>query len=191
MNKRYISTRLRERIGMVGGRDGYFIRNDYDYVAQGVALEYVPGGIYIWSFVFPLFDFFGPHLSYSNRLSRRPFIARGEMTDEAVVDHIVTSPELRNVLAAESAMSLSEFVRFLEGRGLTSIHARLNHAAALVLLGQDAMALTLLNNLSSVLNSEDLISCDLLRNGIGDAPGVAKQALDEVRQKNIKELTSA
>lgn len=77
MNKRLISRLMRERVDGLRNSGIYFFRGDFEYIIQGAALEYVPHGLYIWSFSFPLFDFFGPNLSFSKRLAEKPFVEKG------------------------------------------------------------------------------------------------------------------
>ncbi|MEG2578725.1 MAG: hypothetical protein RSA54_13455 [Glutamicibacter sp.] len=92
MNKRLISKIMHQRVAGLGSSSIYFFRGDYEYILQGVALEYVPRGLYIWNFKSPLFDFYGLSLSYSSRLPERGFIAKGEMTEAEIVDHVMSSP---------------------------------------------------------------------------------------------------
>lgn len=71
---------------------------------------YVSRGVYIWDFRFPLFDFFGPHLTFSRRLAERPFITKGEMSEQAIVDFVMASPEVRRTFDAVMPMSLMDFL---------------------------------------------------------------------------------
>jgi hypothetical protein len=164
----------------------YFFRGDFEHVLRGVVLEYVPRGVYIWDFRFPLFDFFGPHLSYSDRLPVRPFIGKGEMSEEAIVDFVMATPEARDAFGADVAMSLSEFVPFVESADLRNPHARLIHAAALTLLGQDSRAADLLNEIPPTLHPSDVSNWNQLRESFREGPQAARKLLDEVRQKNLK-----
>jgi len=60
MNKRLASKLICKRISSLRCSAGYFFRDDFEHVLTGIAFEYVTGGVYIWKFYFPLFDFFGP-----------------------------------------------------------------------------------------------------------------------------------
>lgn len=191
MNKRYICSLLRKRSGLIGGSSGYFFRSDYDYVAQGIVLEFVPRGLYVWNFVFPLFDSFGPHLSYSSRIADRPFIGRDQMADDDVVESILSSIELRNVIEAKSSMTLMEFASFLEMRGLRGAHAHINHATALALLGKTDLALKLLKELVPALDDHDLKLCDSLIVALNHGVEAVKSMLDVVKEKNVKKLGGA
>src|SRR5258706_7606233 len=134
---------MHERVSALQSSAGYFFRGDFDYVLNGVALEYVPRGLYIWEFRFPLFDFFGPNLLYSARLSEHAgFIGKGEMSEEAIVDFVMSSPEARSAFGPDKPAEVPQFVHFLESTPglLRNAHARLIHAAALLLDGQETRA---------------------------------------------------
>lgn len=188
MNKRYICNLLRKRSSLIGGSGGYFFRSDFDYVAQGIVLEFVPRGLYVWKFIFPLFDSFGPHLSYSSRIADRPFIGKDQMADDDVIESILSSPELRRVLEAKSSMTLLEFASFLEARGLRGAHAHINHAATLALLGKKDLALKLLNELAPALDDHDLKLCDALIVALNHGVEAVKSMLDVVKEENVKKL---
>ena len=94
MNKRLLSRLMHERVSSLQNSAGYFFRGDFEHVLRGVVFEYVPRGLYVWEFRFPLFDFFGPNLLYSTRLSERAgFIGKGEMSEEGIVEFVMSSPE--------------------------------------------------------------------------------------------------
>jgi len=115
----------------------YFFCGAYDHVLQGVVLEYVPRGLYVWRFRFPLFDFAGPNLAYSDRLAEGAFIGKGEMSEESIVEYVTSSPEGRDAFGKQEPMHLSDFVKYLvESDALLSPHAKLIHAAALILLDE-------------------------------------------------------
>jgi len=149
MNKRLISRLMRERISGLRNSGVYFFRPDFEHILRGVVLEYVPRGLYIWNFRFPLFDFFGPNLGYSDRLPGSAFIGTGEMSEVAIVDFVLTSSEGQQAFGASEPMDLSEFVRYLqESDCLLNLHARLIYAAALVLLDQGSRAADMLDEIA-------------------------------------------
>lgn len=188
MNKRLVSRLMHEQVNGLRSSGVYFFRGDFEYILQGVVLEYVPRGLYIWNFRFPLFDFFGPNLSYSNRLPERAFIGKGEMSEAAIVEHVMDAVEVRDAFGAGVSMSVVEFVQFLELGHLRSPHARLIYAAALVLLGQDARAAELLDELPLVLHPKDVPHCTQLRETLRQGHEVARVLLDQVRQENLQAL---
>jgi len=143
MNKRLISRLMRERVDGLRNSGTYFFRGDFEYILQGAALEYVPRGLYIWSFSFPLFDFFGPNLSFSKRLAEKPFVEKGEMNESEIVDFVLSAAEVRAQFQRDFALTLDEFVRFVETGHARSPRARLMQAAALILLGQGETAASL------------------------------------------------
>ena len=70
MNKRLIERLIQQRVTGIKSHDGYFFRTDFEHILRGVLLEYVPRGVYVTNFLFPLFDPVGPNLMYSNRTER-------------------------------------------------------------------------------------------------------------------------
>jgi hypothetical protein len=189
MNKRLLSRLMHERVSGLLNSRGYFFRGDFEYILQGVLLEYVPRGLYIWNFRFPLFDFFGPHLTYSNRLLERPFIGKGEMSEEAIVDHVLASPDVRQTFDADSPMSLLEFDQYLlESGSFRNPHAKLVHAEALVLLGQESQAADLLNEPPPNLHPTDIPHWNQLRTSLQQGHEAARMLLDQARQKNLQTL---
>jgi len=192
MNKRLLSRLMHERVSGLKSSSGYFFRGDFEDVLQGVLFEYVPRGLFIWEFRFPLFDFAGPNLLYSDRLHERSgFIGKGEMSEQAIVEFVMTSPEARSAFAREKPMQLSEFIHFLEfeSQVLKNAHARLIHAAALVLSGQESRAASILDELGPFLNAKYVPKCDLLRNSLREGPEAARALLDQVRRENLKALS--
>lgn len=191
VNRRLISRLMRERVAGIHESSGYFFREDFEYIIQGVFIEYVPRGLYIWNLRFPLFDFFGRNLLYSNRLPNRAFIGKGEMSEAEIVDHIMASPEVKNTFSADRSMNLPEFLHFLESGVLTNPHAHLIRAANLVLLGEDDSASVLLNELEPSLHPADVAHYSELQNALGEGHVVAKSLLERIRQDNIRTLMTA
>lgn len=191
MNKRILSRLMHERVSSLRGSGGYFFHDNFQYVLRGVAFEYVPRGLYVWDFRFPLFDFFGPNLLYSIRLNERAgFINKNEMSEEEIVSFVVSSPEAKISLTADKCEDVPEFIRFLESASglLRNAHARLIHAAALALVDQRSSAMDLLEALAPVLNEKDAASCKLLRESLRQGASAARELLDNVCQQNLRTL---
>jgi hypothetical protein len=191
MNKKQLSRLMHARGVPLRSFAGYFFRADFEYVLRGVVFEYVPRGVYIWDFWFPLFDFFGPNLLYSTRLSNRGgFIEKGSMSEENIVDTVMCSHEARSAFAPSQPVDVSEFVRFLESRPdiLRNGHAKLIYAAALILNGQEVRAIELLDQLAPMLNEKDLASCNLLRIALEQSPEAVRAVLNQVRAENLRKL---
>jgi hypothetical protein len=186
MNKRLISHLMHERISGLRSSKAYFFRGDFEHVLRGVVFDYVPRGLYIEDFRFPLFDFGGPNLLYSDRLPERAFIGKGEMSEEAIVDFVMATPEAQNALSPGLPMGVSEFVHFLENGRLRNPHARLIHAAAFVLLGQDSHAADLLNGLSPILHPSDIPHFERLQTSLKQGSETAQMLLGQVRQDNLR-----
>jgi hypothetical protein len=189
MNKRLISRLMHERVSDLRSSGVYFFRGDFEYILRGVVIEYVPRGAYIWNFRFPLFDFFGPNLNYSDRFPGSAFIGKEEMSDAAIVDYIVASPEGQDAFRLAAPTSLSDFVQYLlTSDALLSPHARLIHAAALVLLDQEARAADLLEEILPDMHSSDIPHWRQLREDLRRGPDIARSLLDRVRQENLRTL---
>ncbi|NII53787.1 hypothetical protein [Luteibacter sp. SG786] len=134
MNKRSIARLLRQQVDGLAQSGGYFFRKDCDLVLHGVLLEDRPQGIYLWQFRFPLFDAFGENLLYSSRLEDGGFIAKGELSDEQVVERVLARPELAEALRPGPPMTLHSFLHYLEGsEAMLNPHAHLVLASGLVL----------------------------------------------------------
>ena len=172
----------------------YFFRSDFDYVLHGLCFEYVPRGVYIWRFCFPLFDFAGINLTFSERLSQQKgFVAKGAMSEEAIVDFAMTSPEALSVFDPNKSIDLPEFIRGIESLPFDwhDTHVALIYAASLVLMGQNVQSATsLLDKLAaaSVLGPKALAGCNLLRASLRDGLEPARVVLDQVRQENMETL---
>jgi hypothetical protein len=189
MNKRLISRLMHERMSGLRSSGVYFFRGDFEYVLRGVVLEYVPRGIHLWDFWFPLFDFFGPNLNYSDRLTVGAFIGKGEKSETEFVDHVLASPEAQVAFWKEPPPSLSDFVRYLlSSDALLNPHARLIQAASLFLMDQASQAVTLLDEIRTTLHPSDVPHWERLRDCLRLGPEAALELLEQVRQRNLKIL---
>jgi hypothetical protein len=185
---------MRERVSGLQGSDRYFFRSDFEYVLRGIAFEYTPGGLYIWDFRFPLFEFFGLNLSYSDRLYERSgYIKKGEMSEEDIVGFIMSSPEARGAFGSDKPETMLDFIRFVDFKpsvlaGSTS--ARLTYASALLLSGQDSRAAIMLDELQNnpAMTKHDVVNCTLLRTKLRQGPAEVRALLDQVRRVNLREL---
>ncbi|MDQ1134899.1 MULTISPECIES: hypothetical protein [Pseudoxanthomonas] len=178
-----MSRLMHQRVNGLLNSGVYFFLDGYDHVLRGFALEYVPRGLYVWNFRFPLFDFFGPNLSYSNRLSEGSFIDKAEKTEEEIVDFVLASPELAESLSGEP-MTLLDFNKFLHrSHAFLNPHAQLIYAASLTLLNQEPQALAVLEKIPSTLHPKDVPSLKNLIIGIEN--GTAREILDDVCRKNL------
>lgn len=172
----------------------YYFRSDFDHVLEGLNFEYVPRGVYIWRFCFPLFDFAGLNLTFSERLCRQKgFVAKSAMSEEAIVDFAMSSPEAQNVFDRNNPIDLPEFIHSIESLPYDwrDTHAALGYAASLVLLGQNVQrATSLLDRLAtaSVLGARSLAGCDRLRASLHQGVEPARALLDQVRQENMRAL---
>lgn len=190
MNKNLLSRKLHERVGGLRSSGVYFFRGDFEFILQGIVLEYVPRGLYVWSLLFPLFDFFGPNLTYSSRLPRRAFFAKGEVSEDDIVDLVLASPDVRHAFdPASSPMTVAGFVHHLLGSNLLlNPHVQLMHAASLVLLGKDSEAASMLEKLPSILHPKDIPHCKQLKESLMQGHEAARILLASVREGNLKML---
>lgn len=190
MNKRLLSRLMCERVKGLRNSGMYFFRDDFEHILQGAVLEYVPRGLYVWDFVFPLFDSFGPHLSYSHRLTERPFIEKGEMSEQEIVDYVMNSPETQRTLNADKPMSLIGFLNdhLLEFDARRNPHFCLVQAGALVLLGQESRAAEVLSNPPPTLHRTDVPHWSQLEASLKRGPEAARVLLDEIRKVNMQKL---
>lgn len=190
MNKRLLARLMHERVSALKSSSNYFFCGNFEYVLRGVHFEYVSRGLYISNLRFPLFDFAGPNLLYSGRLHERSgFIGKNEMSEEAIIDFVLSSPEARS--AFDSApMDIPEFVQFLEAAPglLRNPHGRLIHAAALVLLGRESHATSLLDELVPALHPTDIENCNLLRTKLQHGSVEARALLEQVQMENLRAL---
>lgn len=189
MNKRLISRLMCARVSELRNSGVYFFRGDFEHILTGVVLEYTPRGLYIWDYRFPLFDFANPMLLYSERMPERAFIGKEEMSEEALVNHVMALPQVQAAFGRDKPMGLEEFVQFLlESDCLLNPHAQLIHAAALALLGQEARAADVLDELLPKVHPSDISHCEMLRASLQQGPETTRKLLDQVREKNLRTL---
>lgn len=194
MNKRLITQLMHGRVNSLLSSGPYYFRSDFDHVLQGLCFEYVPRGVYIWRFCFPLFDFAGLNLTFSERLcQQKGFVAKGAMSEEAIVDFAMSSPEAQSVFDRNKSIDLPEFIHGIESLPYDwhDTHAALIYAASLVLTGQDVQRATrMLDKLAaaSVLGPRALAGCNRLRESLHQGLEPARALLDQVRQENMRTL---
>lgn len=110
MNKRLISRLMHMRVKGLKSSGRYFFRDDFEHILRGVVPDYTPNGLYIEDFRFPLFDFFGPNLLYSSRLSEQAFIGKGEMSEDAIVAVVWNWPYATNPFGENRPVSSTGYV---------------------------------------------------------------------------------
>lgn len=186
MNKRAIARLMHQRVEGLKQTGGYFFREEFEHVLRGILFEYMPRGVHLWHFRFPLFDFFGENLLYSNRLAVDGFIAKDELSEEAIVDRVFSQPELFEALRPGPPTSLQHFLHFLEGsEAMLNPHAHLVYASGLVLALEDARAKDVLSAILPRLSTRDTENCRKLQASLEQGAEAAIALLDDVRQKNL------
>lgn len=185
MKKRLIARLLQERVPGIESHDDYFFRAGFEHILQGVLLEYVPRGVYVTNFRFPLFDPIGPSLLYSNRTPGSGFIGKDELSEEAFVDHVLSVPELDQSLVTGPIMSLNDFIDYLPR--LRNEHARLIHAATLVLLRKDDEARGVMDAIDrKQLHSSDTKNYEILFRSLKERSEEALDFLKAARERNLR-----
>lgn len=185
MKKKLINRLMQERVAGIKSHDGYFFRTDFDHILQGVLLEYVPRGLYVTNFRFPLFDPAGPNLMYSNRTPGSGFVGKDELTEAGLVEHVLSVPELRSSLLTDPPISLNEFIDYLPR--LQNEHARLMHAAALILLHQDGDALRVVEAIDPrKIHATQKDGYQLVLTSLKQGSSEALSFLNCVREKNLR-----
>lgn len=186
MNKRKISKLMQEMVPGLRNCGVYFFRPDFDQILQGVVLEYVPRGLYIWDFRLPLYDYFGPNLSFSDRLSDRPFVGKGEMSEEDLVHYVMAAPEVKTNFDGGVAMSIEEFDRILELKYSHSPRSQLVRATGCVLQGKDELAVEILVNTPRKMHASNIAYLDRLKASIDRGHEAALEVIEEIRQANLR-----
>jgi len=185
MKKKLIDRLMHERVAGIKSHDGYFFRMDFDHVLQGVLLEYVPRGLYVTNFRFPLFDPAGPNLLYSNRTPGSGFVGKNELSEAELVEHVLSVPELHGSLLTDPPISLSGFIEYLSK--LQNEHARFIHAAALTLLHQDEEALRVIEAIDpKKIHISRKDSYELLLTSLRQGSSDALTFLRHVRDQNLR-----
>jgi hypothetical protein len=187
MKKTTISRLMLAQVNGLKSSDGYFFRGDFQDVLSGVFLEYVPTGMYIYDFKFPLFDFSGPNLTYGDRLNGKDFIGKGEMSEQAMVECILASSEAQKALTRNAPLSVKDFADYLveSNKCVRGGHARLIYATALVLLDQESRAVDILEELPPMLHKKDIPHCQTLSESLRLGPDATRTLLNQIRQKNL------
>lgn len=186
MNKRSIARLMHASAEGLKDSGGYFLRANFEHVLRGVLFEYVPRGVYVWNFSFPLFDFFGENLLYSNRLSERAFFGKGELSDDALVGAVLAQAEVQDALRPVAPTSLQQFLTSLRGSdAMLNEHAQLVFAAGLVLEGDDVQAVNIMDGIGPGLSARDIEHSSRLREALKESHEVAIRLLSEVRAKNL------
>ncbi|UPG89459.1 hypothetical protein L2Y96_18995 [Luteibacter aegosomaticola] len=187
MNKRLIARTMRLRAGNIKQSGGYFFRAEFDHILRGVLFEYVPRGVYVWNFRFPLFDFFGENLLYSDRLRPPGFIEKGQITEDAMVEGALAHPDVQEAFRPGPPMSLEQFFQFLEGStAMLNEHAQLIFAAGLVMAGEEVRAKQMLAEILPRLPARDAEHCRRLQEALQKGLPAAVELLDKVRQQNLR-----
>jgi hypothetical protein len=185
MKRRVIGRLMQERVPGIKSHNGYFFRADFDHVLQGVLFDYVPTGLYVTNFRFPLFDPFGPNLLYSNRTPGSGFVGKDDSTEEGLIELVFSVPELRGSLLTEPPISLNEFMDYLQR--LQSENARFMHAAALTLLCQDEDALRIAEAIDPrKIHPTRKESYELLLTSLRQGSSEALSFFDAVRERNLR-----
>jgi len=185
MKRRLIARLLQERLPGIKSHDDYFFRAGFDHILQGVLLEYVPRGVYITNFRFPLFDPAGPSLLYSNRTPGSGFVGKDELSEAALVEHVLSVPELNQSLVAGPIMSLNDFIDYLPR--LRNEHARLIHAATLILLRQEDEAREVMDAVDrKQLQPSDTKNYEILFRSLKERSNEALDFLKDAREKNLR-----
>lgn len=164
----------------------YFFRDDFEEILTGIALEYVPQGVFVYDFMFPIFDFYGPHLTYSERLKKNSFIGKGEMSEDQLVDFVLSSPEVISTFGRELPLSLEDFVSLFESRPIRNPNLRLTYSSALFLLGDYESAIKSLEGLRDLLNKPHQEYYDKFLLGLKDGSESANILLNEAKEKNMQ-----
>lgn len=186
MNKRSIARLMHARAEGLQDSRGYFLRANFEHVLRGVLFEYVPRGVYVWNFSFPLFDFFGENLLYSNRLSERAFFGKDELSDNALVEAVLAQTEVQDALRPGAPTSLRQFLTSLRGSdAMLNGHAQLVFAAGLVLEGDDVQAVNIMDGIGPGLSARDTEHSHRLREALKESHEVAIRLLSDVRAKNL------
>lgn len=122
----------------LGCVDGYFYLKPLEHVLSGFCCETVPGGIYIWRFIFPLFIVSDAiHLTYSARL-RYP---EGFISKEVIPKAEYAAEFLKRIEAhmceASDSRTIEGYVRYYSDKSLEyfGYKVRKSYAYALILAG--------------------------------------------------------
>ena len=185
MKKKLIARLMQERVVGVRSHEGHFFRASFEHILQGVLLEYVPRGLYVTNFRFPLFDPAGPHLSYSNRTPGSGFVGKDELSEQELVDHVLSVPELQQSLVIGPPMSLIQFIDYLPR--LQNEYARLMHAAALILLRQEDDALQVMEAIDPKrIHASQKGNYELLLTSLRQRSPDALNLLERARDQNMR-----
>lgn len=99
--------------------DAFFILDGTCHILSGFFCEATPGGVYLWKFVFPLFDSYGGfRLTYSEKLPYpKGYIDYSEI-DRTRLAQVVSSRIQEELDGAQDSLQLSSFIAYYDKNSL-------------------------------------------------------------------------
>lgn len=160
MNKRKLEKLLLKELHGFSVHDGYFYANSFRHILCGYTLEFTPNGLYLWRFLYPLYDSAkSVHLTFGDRvLDGSKYLVNGLSESDAVsklMDFIRVDEFFLN---RSNSMSINEFASRCCSNSsmMRNSHVHLVYLMSLLLLDRVDEVLSGLNIVENSLGKKDL-----------------------------------
>ncbi len=166
------------------------VRQRFLHVLSGYALERTSNGIYIYNFVYPLFDSSdGITLLYSFRLDACEFYISIDDLKRDDMDFLLAK-KLTDLSDKNKFSDLQDFCSHCESYNglLKNSHAKLNYGFALILAGRPEEASVVLREVSSVLRGSDFEKCNSVLGALSSSSDYAKNMILNYEKEMVARL---
>ncbi|WP_042143473.1 MULTISPECIES: hypothetical protein [unclassified Pseudoalteromonas] len=194
MNKKKLTKLILKEFPTFSNSGDYIFVNPLEHILSGFLIEKTRRGIYIWRFIYPLFDC-NEHLSllYSDRLDVSKFyINSSELSDKDISDKDISDKVLniiqQNIYLAHECKTIADFCTELQNKKgiLEHKHAQMIYGFALILNNKEELAkeylLLSVSKLSEPFKSRCMEVLKMLDNDVDSAKQVILELEDRMKQ---------
>ncbi len=192
MNKKKISHLILRQVSGLQVSSNSFFHNNFQHVLNGIHLEYVPGGIYLWHLVFPLYDNFGFNLLYSQRIAGDSgYIHTESKSNEEIANEVLSSSASQLVAEASDPLRISDFIGILERDPalLRNAHVRMTYGISLLLNHQEESALTNFRLAELGLKGRDIEDFKRISEALRMGRSAALLVLNDIQNRVFRDLS--
>lgn len=161
MNIRKLEKFLLKELHGFSIHDGYFYSNNFQHILCGYKLERTPNGLYLWRFVYPLFDSARAiHLTFGDRVLDGSECLLNGLSESEVVSRLMDFIRMDEFfLNKSSPMSINDFASRCHSNPsiMRNTHVYLVYLMSLLLLDRVDEVLCGLNVDENALSKKDLL----------------------------------